>query len=286
MITCYLQGGLGNQLFQIFATIAYTLQTQQSFCFLKQEILQQGLETRRKTYWDDFLRNLSVFTKPNIDTSSFVLIKENGFHYQELKSEIKNVNKMLVGYFQSYKYFSNEKEKIYKLIRLDTIKKEVLKKYSCFMQEKNYNYVSLHFRISDFKIIQNYHPILPIDYYKKSLDYIAKNVSQKTYPIKIMVFCEQSDLEDVTKNTSILQKTFPSFVFELINFDIFDWEQLLLMSFCNHNIIANSTFSWWGAYLNQNPEKIICYPSLWFGPSKKKAETKDLFPEEWVKIVI
>ena len=60
-----------------------------------------------------------------------------------------------------------------------------------------------------------------------------------------------------------------------------DWEEMLAMSLCNHNIIANSTFSWWGAYFNSNEDKIVCYPSVWFGPELKNNNTVDLFPEEW-----
>ena len=64
-----------------------------------------------------------------------------------------------------------------------------------------------------------------------------------------------------------------------------DWEQMLLMSVCENNIIANSTFSWFGAYFNQNENKKVCYPSLWFGPDMKK-DLRDLFPESWIKIDI
>jgi hypothetical protein len=64
-----------------------------------------------------------------------------------------------------------------------------------------------------------------------------------------------------------------------------DWEQLLLMSCCHHNIIANSTFSWWAAYFNSWKDKIVCYPSVWFG-NIANHDTKDLCPEEWIKIQV
>ena len=63
-----------------------------------------------------------------------------------------------------------------------------------------------------------------------------------------------------------------------------DWQQMLVMSCCHHNIIANSSFSWWGAYLNKNIRKIVCYPSKWFGPKTQHHDTSDLCPEEWTKI--
>jgi hypothetical protein len=88
-------------------------------------------------------------------------------------------------------------------------------------------------------------------------------------------------LEKINK----LQTDFPEYVFIRGQNTLADWEQLLLMSCCQHNIIANSSFSWWAAYFNLNTEKIVCYPSVWFGPNAN-LDTKDLCPDKWVKINI
>jgi len=282
MITCFLQGGLGNQLFQIFATIAYSFQINQPFVFTKTDILVSGKNTPRKTYWNNFLSNLSIFTKPSFDNIQFSIIKEKQFSFDDIKPVDNNPNQLLFGYFQSYKYFSEEKEKIYKIIQLDAKKQEIKNKY--FSNLDNFNYISMHFRIGDYKKLQNYHYILLMEYYKKSLEYIVANVRVETLPKKVLVFCESDDLEDVLKIVNILMDLFPSLHFELINFIIPDWEQLLLLSFSKHNIIANSTFSWWGAYLNENTDNIVCYPSIWFGPLFADKNTNDLFPPTWKKI--
>ena len=81
-----------------------------------------------------------------------------------------------------------------------------------------------------------------------------------------------------------LKKLHPKVSFERGGVKLEDWEQMLLMSCCDHHIIANSTFSWWGAYFNNKPGKLVCYPKKWFNSEPHNAGTVDLFPEGWVKL--
>ena len=141
--------------------------------------------------------------------------------------------------------------------------------------------ISMHFRVGDYKKNQDYHPIMNKEYYYNSLQFIKLKYSNTNFTI--MYFCEESDLGDILPIINFLEKKFPKFKFVRGEKDLSDWEQMLLMSCCHHNIIANSTFSWWSAYLNDLNDKIVCYPSIWFGPSSKH-NTKDLCPPDWHKI--
>ena len=98
-----------------------------------------------------------------------------------------------------------------------------------------------------------------------------------------MYFCEKDDNVEVLDKINELRIVFPecSFIKAPDNAD--DWKQLLMMSCCKHHIIANSTFSWWGAYFNSNEDKIVCYPDPWFGPNLKH-NVDDLFPDTWTRI--
>jgi len=281
MITCNLMGGLGNQLFQIFTTINYSLLSKNPFKFLNIKTLGIGTTTIRNTYWESFLIKLKPFLLPSFN-SKLEIIKEKDFTYNEIKLiDISNKNICLYGYFQSYKYFEKNFEVIYKLLNINNIKNQIKNKL-----EYNSNFynetVSMHFRLGDYKKIQDYHPIQPYQYYKNSLNHIY-NYDKDV--INILFFCEDDDLDDVTIIIEKLQNDFSltKYNFIKIKSDLQDWEQLLIMSCCKHNIIANSTFSWWGAYLNNNRYKIVCYPHLWFG-SLTKNNTKDLFPNTWIKI--
>ena len=141
--------------------------------------------------------------------------------------------------------------------------------------------VSMHFRIGDYKKLQDYHPLATYEYYERALRFIQN--MKKDINFDILYFCEDVDIEDVLLIINKLVIQFPSYKFIRGEKTLEDWEQMLLMSCCRHNIIANSSFSWWSAYFNSYPDKIVCYPSIWFG-TKTINDISDLCPPEWNKI--
>ena len=275
MITCNLMGGLGNQLFQIFATIAYSIRVKQPFRFLYTDFLG-----KRQTYWNTFLLSLKGFTT-TVPLDNSVTLKERGFGYNELPilQNIEQQNVSLYGYFQSYKYFDLHYETLCKIIRLDNqknkIKQKYLHAYDCDQL------ISMHFRLGDYKMLPDYHPIMTYKYYFNCIQHIISTTNNPE--LHILYFCEKDDNTVVHKTIKMLSVAFPVCKFIKAVDTITDWEQLLMMSCCHHNIIANSTFSWWGAYFNRYGDKIVCYPSVWFGP-KNPVSTADLFPMSWNKI--
>jgi len=274
MIIGYLMGGLGNQLFQIFATISYSMKNKYRFVF--PENITPGV-TNRHPYWSSFLANLKNFTINHVP--QLPLVKEKSFEYEELPDLVENNDTILYGYFQSYKYFDNEFDSICRLIALDKQKEQLVIDYP-----NDYsNIVSMHFRLGDYKSLPDFHPVLPYEYYRNALKFMLNATKRDDWTV--VYFCEKDDNEEVFKIINGLQIEFTEIKFIKQDDGLEDWKQMLMMSVCTHNIIANSTFSWWGAYFNATPLKIVCYPELWFGPAiKEKNNTKDLFPEEWFRI--
>ena len=143
-------------------------------------------------------------------------------------------------------------DNIIKLIDIKQTAKYISK--GIFIQN-THTFVSLHFRIGDYKTPQHshFHPIQTIDYYEKAIRYVTAHVDK---PVNIMYFVEDEDLVQVNEMIKKLKKMLPSVSFERGGSELEDWEQMLLMSCCDHHIIANSSFSWWGAYFNNKPEKL------------------------------
>ena len=281
MITCNLMGGLGNQLFQIFATIAYSYKSNNQFQFLSLETLGEGSTTVRHTYWKSFLSQMRPFLINDLPMGR--VFSEEGFPYRELPVEqMRWGNVMINGYFQSYKYFQDQFGMICRIIGLEKTRVALTTRLNLGSDYFD-NIISMHFRIGDYKKIQVYHPLATYEYYDRSLQYFK--ITQPTQVFTVLYFCEDVDIADVMAIVDRLMSKYPEYKFVRGENTLADWEQLLLMSCCHHNIIANSSFSWWAAYFNPHKDKVVCYPSVWFGEVARN-DTRDLCPPEWVRVQV
>ena len=301
MITCTLMGGLGNQLFQLFATIAYAIRHGHDFVFPYTDVLVAGKS--RNTYWETFLHALKQYTTynsyyrlTNTELANFPEIRCPFHNYQNIPVVDNAVRARLFGYFQSHKYFLAEQEQLFAMIELDRqIERVLLENAELFSGSQDGRVlhadtelrsfaVSMHFRLGDYKHIQDCHNVLPYRYYEMALENVLTDVGEgKT--IRVLYFCEEEDNGIVSAVIEKLSDKFGgAFVFVKARDDVEDWKQMLLMACCNYNIIANSSFSWWGAYFNRNVDKRVYYPSVWFGPCLSHNYMGDMFPDGWKRI--
>jgi len=262
MITCYLLGGLGNQLFIIFTLINISLKRNMPFVLPNKPRVDD-----RPFYFDSFLsklkKNTIDFDYSNIPFRKFS--EQKMFEYQKIPNYSKDF--YLYGYFQNAKYFDENKNKILEIIGFDDQVNNI--------KEKNNFDCSLHFRIGDAK--QNIgFVILDISYYINCLKLLK--------PSTVLYFYEEEDTPFINQQVSLLKKEFSEIEFTPIDTSIADYQQMILMSLCKNNIIANSTFSWWGAYLNKNQDKKVFYPSKYFQNYNIHLEKDvfNLFLDSWI----
>jgi len=273
-----LEAGLGNQLFMIFALISYCIDN------LANYIIYYRRDEPRRTYWNTFLdsfANNAVVQAPSSDT---ILYKEPHFHYEKIPVYNSDVN--LKGYFQSYKYFDHNLHSILKYMNFHKKLENVKKEFSGLLNGKC---IALHFRIGDYIGLQPYHPIQQPYYYLRAIQHMKEALKKNGDDIrnyKILYFCQGSDNSIVDKYLQIFKDNFEGLHFVKVPDNIDDWKQMLLMTSCEHFIIANSTFSWFPAYIGGRIQEdkgvIVCYPSHWFGQLYANHKTDDLFPEGWV----
>ena len=292
-ITANLMGGLGNQLFQIFVTFAHAIEIRYDVIFTYDDTLYNN--TNRHTYWTSFLSNLVGYTSKennntrNQDIDRFYIYREPRFQYSVIPHFTQQDVK-LFGYFQSYKYFEYPPtfEKICDVIDVRAKQAAIKTKYENFFPESR-RIISMHFRLGDYKHIQDCHPLMPYEYYDKALSTTLARFTQRCVDqqkFRVNYFCEKEDNDTVENMIRILSNKYSGNVdFYKVDDNIDDWKQLLLMSCCHDNIIANSSFSWWAAYFNRCDDKCVCYPGVWFGPSIRN-DVSDLFPDVWCKISV
>jgi hypothetical protein len=282
-------GGLGNQLFQIFAMIAYSMRYKNPFVFQYVKTPNPNSDVPdRPTYWDTFLYSLKKYTNANQLISNETLQQFQIYHcphdYCVMPTDVENI--LFNGYFQSYLYFKHEYSRIYELLDIDVLKTRV---GTIDGGIPNRPTVSIHFRLGDYVYKQCYHPVLSREYYKRATRYIVDTIPDGKYS-RFFVFYEQSDVEYISATIAQLAQNLPDTVEFIMMEPDEDWKQLLMIGKCNHHIIANSTFSWWGACLSRNrideysKDKIICYPSIWYGHQLYYISVETLFPKNWTKI--
>ena len=293
MLSCHLMGGLGNQMFQIFATLGLGMKYKRRVIFPYSETLETGV--KRPTYWDTIfseIKSASTYNSENPQKmqqqNAHILSRMKNIMERNFKHDVGVVNAIenmydeeycLKGYFQTPKYFSENLNSIMNTLKLREKKEEVKQKYIESTDKKT---VSLHFRLGDYLEKQQYHNVLSIRYYVTAIQKIIDKLENDNF--KIIFFFEECDRERVNISISVLQKRFRNIEFAEIDVKIPDWEQMLYMSVCDHNIIANSSFSWWGAYLNENSDKIVCYPCTWFGPAMRHNDISDMILPDWNRI--
>lgn len=255
MIISKIVGGIGNQMFQ-YAYGRFLSEKHNRELYLEISFYQY---TPNRHFILNLFENTNINTSILLDNKQTLRIEDN-FIYKNL--EIENMyNYYLDGYWQSEKYFK-EIEDIIKY-EFSPSKNTLEKLQKVPLIDKNI--VSLHIRRTDYLSSNGYHPVQSLDYYTNALNMIEHDY----------IFVFSDDIEWCRKNLPYKNMIF--------NSGLSDIEELHLMSMCKNNIIANSSFSWWGAWLNNNPNKIIISPSTWFG-EKANLSSNDIISEGWIKI--
>ena len=251
-------GGLGNLLFQIAASYSISLRDNKKLiCDTR------NMSVPHKPY-SDYVDN--IFRKVSFSNyiENLSIINEPGFHYSDIPHIQGNVK--LVGYFQSEKYFSNYRNEILNFFEIDEKTKNYLfEKYKTILDEE---LCSIHVRRGDYVRLNEYHPTQSIDYYKNAI----KIIGEDKY---FLIFSD--DIEWCENNFEFIEK-------KIFISNNIDYQDLYLMSMCKNNIIANSTFSWWSAWLNDNKNKQVIVPKKWFGDAYSHFNTDDLYCDNWIKL--
>lgn len=288
MIITRLAGGLGNQMFQYAVAKALAARNNDSFkmdiSFYPKQTLrkyelslfnieeniaseEECVELRGKEdFWFKLKSKLGLSIRRPVAYRE-ELAKELTF-FQESIFYLKG-DVYLSGFWQNEAYFKSIREQ---LLANFTSKQNICEKAKSLLEMiKSSNSVSLHVRRGDYvknKISNLHHGVCDIDYLKKAMAIIDMKVENPKY------FIFSDDIEWCEEQISFLEnKVFVTKTKNAV-------EDLELMRFCRHNIIANSTFSWWGAWLNTNVDKLVIAPSRWFAYTDKC----NILPQEWIKV--
>jgi hypothetical protein len=294
MIIVRLRGGLGNQLFQYAAGAAlanhhrveykldlyyYTKHPYRKFELNKLNIpftMASRNEVHRYTGSNAVSRYLSK--RENYLHCPGVCAQPHYHFYEDFFNLPADI--YLSGYWQSERYFHTLRSKItdwYTPVdKLDQQNQDLVNR-----MEKGAS-VSLHVRRGDYSG-NSIFGVLPLSYYTQAIDTIKQREPQPEF------FIFSDDIDWCKKNLALNNAVFVDH-----NKGENSFRDLLLMSHCRHHIIANSTFSWWGAWLNTDPAKLVIAPRIWFASAyntnpatvypSRIYNTKDLIPERWMRL--
>ena len=293
MVISHILGGIGNQMFQYAAGRALSLSTDQTHSLDLNDFtdyqLHNGFELERVFNIDKVVKSTSSniqellgwransFAKKVLRRSPFTRLRGPSFvvepHFNYWPAFFKlDHDCYLYGYWQSEQYFKDFADIIRQdfafKIPLDERNKQIA------LDIANTQSVSLHVRrgdyVSDPKNSNIMH-ICSLEYYRQAINHIIKRIEQPVF------YIFSDDMAWVKEHLSI---EFPC-VYIDHNSGSESYRDMQLMSLCKHHVIANSSFSWWGAWLNANPEKTVIAPKNWF---RNGNNDSDLIPDEWIRI--
>lgn len=292
MIITRLHGGLGNQLFQYALGRSLSikhnvpLKYDANLCTdnlerpLKLNLFNIKAERATNEEIEKYLNRNKISNRLKdkiykiLNTNYFdrEIVEEQFFHFDPNIINKVHSNAYLMGYWQSEKYFNLIRGKLLEELTLieppTELNSKMLQKIS------SSNSVAVHIRRGDYvsnPLTQAYHGTCPISYYMQAVKIIADTINNPHF------FIFSDDPGWSKKNIKIKYKH------SYIDFNLDkDYEDLRLMSACKNNIIANSSFSWWAAWLNKNNSKKIIAPVNWFKTDENN--TQDLIPDNWIRI--
>lgn len=241
---------MGNFLFQIASAIGYAKRHGMGFTVPT---------TTKDPKWNPiYLQHLA---RPNYKPSlPLIKVVERGHAYQEIpfKEGWRSGNIQLDGYWQSEKYFKEFRNSILDAFAFDYMKSPGV--------------VAVHVRRGDYVKLAHKHPPLDPSWYNAAMDKFRESIPD----VSFMFFSD--DIPYCKANWGGLKDCF-------FSEGQSEQEDLEEMACCEHQICSASTFAWWGAWLNRNPEKIVIMPKRWFSVAEDaKCNTKDIVPEEWLRL--
>ncbi len=267
-VSVYLQGGLGNQLFQIAAVLHYAKKFDYKPVIndVKKLHDREG-DVGGYTYFDVFdEQNLFQLKKINYNRFyNYYQEKNPKDHFIKIPKNI-----LLIGYFAGARFTDFVKQEMLEyLLGTKSVKTKIDTIYSVMIEKLGTEeLLSVHIRRGDYLKLSKFHANLTIDYYEKGVKKFPENMP-------IIIFSNDRDWCEEVFSEKFKNPLY--FVSEV------DYIELLLMSKIKNNIIANSTFSWWSAYMNEHKDKRVLAPKKWFGPEGPK-DWSHLYCEGWEQI--